>query len=81
MDPDARRMLGASLKYSYVGIFFGVSILVGYLIGSWLDGRLHTHPWMMLFWIGIGIAAGFRELIRLARQGIREQAAQDREPR
>jgi ATP synthase protein I len=73
MDPDAKLMLQAASKYSYLGIFFGIAIVIGYFSGRWLDGRYHTAPWLSLIGLGIGIAAGFRELIRLARQGLRDE--------
>jgi ATP synthase protein I len=73
MDPDAKKMLSASLRYSYLGVFFGVAVLVGYAIGAFLDGRLHTKPWFTITWLLFGVAAGFRELFKLARQGMKDE--------
>jgi ATP synthase protein I len=77
MDPDAREMLRAASRYSYLGIFFGVAIGIGYAIGAWMDARFHTTPWLTLGWLLIGIAAGFRELIRVARQGMPKDDPKD----
>jgi ATP synthase protein I len=73
MDPDARKMLRVASRYSYLGIFFGVAVVLGLAVGSWMDAKLHTAPWLKLLWIVIGIAAGFRELVRLAKQGMKEE--------
>lgn len=54
-------------RLSAVGLELGVSILVGYLLGSWLDRRLHTGPYLMVLGVLLGIAAGFRSLLRAAR--------------
>ena len=55
-------------KFSYLGLFFGVAILIGFGFGNWLDKRWHTGPWLMMLGVMCGIAAGFKELIRLAKQ-------------
>ena len=73
MDPDAKKMLQAASKYSYLGIFMGVAICIGYFGGRWLDGRFGTKPWLSLVGLFIGIASGFRELYRLAKQGMKDE--------
>jgi ATP synthase protein I len=60
-------------SYSYVGIFFGVAVCLGLLGGRWLDHRWHTEPWLTLFGVLIGVAAGFRELYRLSKKALREE--------
>ena len=74
MDPDAKKMLQAASKYSYLGIFMGVAICIGYFGGRWLDGRFQTKPWLSLIGLLVWIAAGFRELWRLAKQGMKDEA-------
>ena len=74
MDPDAKQMLQAASRYSSLGIFFGVAIVLGYLGGRWLDGRLHTAPWLSMVGLFVGIIAGFRELYRLAKRGMNDEA-------
>ena len=58
----------AASKVSYIGIFFGVAICIGFFGGKWLDGRLHTAPWLSLIGLLLGIASAFRELIRIAKR-------------
>jgi len=53
---EARPMLAASS----IGIVFVASIVIGTLFGVWLDGKFNTKPWLTLFFLGIGIAAGVK---------------------
>lgn len=73
MDADAKQMLGHASRYSYLGIFFGVAICIGYFGGRWIDEKLVTPPWFSLVGLVVGVAAGFRELVRVARRSQREQ--------
>lgn len=54
-----------------------ISVAVGYFIGDWLDERFDTRPWLGLVFIMLGIAAGFRNLLRAARKAMREDAEAD----
>jgi ATP synthase protein I len=60
-------------SYSYVGIFFGVAVVLGLFGGRWLDHRWHTEPWLTLVGVVIGVASGFRELYRLSKKALREE--------
>ena len=60
------------LSASSVGLELGLSVVIGVLVGIWLDGRLGTAPWMMLLWLGFGLAAGFRGVLRAVRRADRE---------
>ena len=51
-----------------VGMELALAVVIGWAIGYWLDGKLGTEPWMMLLWLCIGIAAGFKGVLRVARQ-------------
>ena len=70
IDPAARKAKGAfrTLSGSSVGLEMGISVVIGVLFGMWLDGKLGTDPWMMLLWLVIGFAAGFRGVIRAMRR-------------
>jgi F0F1-type ATP synthase assembly protein I len=65
-------MLQLTSRYSYVGIFFGVAICIGFFGGHWLDRRWHTEPWLSIAGLLIGVASGFRELYRLTKMAARE---------
>ena len=58
----------AASRLSYIGIFFGVAISIGYFGGHWLDGRYHTQPYLSILGLLIGAASAFRELIRISRE-------------
>lgn len=47
-----------------VGIMFVVSIIVGLVIGHYLDRWLGTSPWGTLIFILLGIASGFVNFFR-----------------
>lgn len=53
---------------SSIGLVLVVSIFIGWAFGSWLDGKLHSSPWFMLLFTLMGIAAGFIEMVKIARQ-------------
>jgi len=80
VDPDAKNLLQKASSYSYLGIFMGVAVLIGFLGGRWLDTRFHTQPFLMLGGLACGIGAGFRELYRLARRGMRDEQRGDKQP-
>lgn len=62
----------ALTRYSAGALEMGVSVVIGLAIGYWLDGILGTAPWMALFWLVCGAAAGIRSLYRLAKRLERE---------
>ena len=70
-------MLLAASKFGYLGIFFGVAVCIGFFFGRWLDGKFQTQPWLSFAGLLVGIAAGFRELFRIARQYQKEQQADE----
>ncbi|UCH45269.1 MAG: AtpZ/AtpI family protein [Nitrospiraceae bacterium] len=58
------RYLGVA---STVGINLVVCTFVGFAIGYWvIDRFLGTFPWFTLIFLIIGIATGFRYLLRIA---------------
>lgn len=71
MKKDKKTLLGA-MKYSVIGIEFGLSVVVGALIGYFLDLYLGTDPWMFIFWFFCGIIAGFRTLYRVSKRFLNE---------
>lgn len=65
--PLSRQLLEAST----VGIFFAVSIFVGFGMGYGLDLLLGTSPWLTIIFFVFGIIAGFMELVRVVRKELR----------
>ena len=71
----------AATQLGYIGIFFGVAIVIGSWIGRWADSRLGSQPWLTMAGLLLGVATGFRELIRIARRYQREEERRDRQDR
>ena len=44
-----------------------VAIVLGFLLGHWLDGVFHTTPWLTIVGVLAGIVAGFVGLFHLSR--------------
>jgi ATP synthase protein I len=64
---------------SSVGLELGLAVVVGWAIGHWLDGELGTDPFLMIAFLLLGIAAGFKGVLRVARQAKREAERDDEE--
>lgn len=64
-DPKRMRQLGAYITIPFI---LAVSPVLGWLIGSWLDGQLNTKPYLMYLFILLGFIAGFREVYRLIKR-------------
>jgi ATP synthase protein I len=75
-DPASTRTRGmyGALSASSVGLELGVSVILGLAIGWFLDREFGTEPWLMLAWLAIGLAAGFRGVLRAVRRADREAA-------
>lgn len=80
-DSDVKtKMYFQSLRYSYIGLFFGVAVVFGYGVGSALDRRFGTGSWLTMVGVLLGVASGFNELIRLARKYQRELSQNRKTP-
>ena len=49
-----------------VGIHFVTSIVVGLLIGYFLDKYLGTEPWLLIIFFFLGVLAGFFDMFKYA---------------
>jgi F0F1-type ATP synthase assembly protein I len=74
IDPAARRARSAyrGLSSASVGLELGLSVLIGLLMGMFLDRQLGTAPWLMLLFLVFGFVAGFRGVLRAVRREDRE---------
>ena len=48
--------------FSSLGMAVALSIFLGLALGVWVDSRFKTAPWGMLVCLGLGIAAGYRNI-------------------
>jgi len=59
-----------------IGLVLPAAIVIGYFFGWAADGLLHTAPWGGYIGGGLGVVAGFLEVIRTAlRLGAEEDRA------
>lgn len=70
IDPAARTGKRAynALSASSVGLELGLCVGLGLLAGFYLDKYLGTTPWMLLLWMVLGLAAGFRGVFRAIKR-------------
>ena len=68
------------LRFSALGIEMGVALAIGMLMGWYLDRLFGTRPWLIIIFSLFGIAAGFRNLVRLARKDWDEETSSPRPP-
>ena len=54
-----------------VGTVLVASIVVGYFLGSMLDRRLGTSPWLTVVGVLLGSAAGFVQLFRTVSRNLK----------
>ena len=63
MKPDEKKDLSNVIKsVSTIGSFgltMGACILVGYYLGSYIDGKLDTAPWFMIVFVLLFMVGAF----------------------
>jgi ATP synthase protein I len=68
-NPDDKqkraRQIGAYVTIPFV---LAVPPVLGWFVGSWLDGKLGTEPYLMYLFLLLGFVAGFRELYRIIKK-------------
>jgi len=68
-------------EHGTVGLELVFSILVGFMGGRWLDGKLGAHGWVTLIGFLLGTIARFKELYRAAVKMRKETEAEDERER
>ncbi len=59
-DPRFRALRGAGLLLAIPTLLI-VSPLVGFFLGSWLDSKFRTRPWLTMIGLVMGFVAAGRE--------------------
>jgi F0F1-type ATP synthase assembly protein I len=54
-----------------VGTMLVACIVCGYFLGSFLDRKLGTSPWLVVAGVFLGTAAGFVELFRTVSRNLK----------
>lgn len=77
MKEETRQSVRELAYYSSLGLSVGLAIFIGLFAGIFLDKLLGTQPVMMFVMLGLGIAAGFRNIFhamaRVKRQDLRDR--------
>ena len=68
MDEDKKRLYRQIMRVSSIGLEMGFSVAIGLAIGYYLDRYLGTGPWLTLFFLVLGVVAGFRSLFSLMKK-------------
>lgn len=62
MKRETRRTIKELAYFGSLGLSVALSIFIGLAIGVYIDRRYNTNPWFTLIFLGLGIAAGFRNI-------------------
>lgn len=57
-------LFSAFVYFSQVGVTMAATILVGVLLGKYLDRWLGTEPWLLLICSLLGLGAAIRSLLK-----------------
>ncbi len=71
MSSFRKEVLKLLSDFGTVGMTVSFSIFIGVGIGYWLDHKVfkgRTEPWLTLIFLGLGIAAAFKNLYRMTRR-------------
>ena len=67
-DSDDARIRAQSLKQAAslgnFGMFLILAVVIGYVIGRWLDGVFGTKPFFAVFWIVCGVISAILDLAK-----------------
>lgn len=53
--------------YGAVGIQLALTVVAGWLVGNYFDGKWQTSPWLALLGLVLGFVGGLYNLIRVLR--------------
>ncbi len=62
MKKETRHYINELAYFSTIGLSVALSIFIGLAIGVYLDRRWETAPWLTLIFLGLGIAAGYKNI-------------------
>lgn len=68
MDEEVKKLIKTLGILSTVGLSMALAIGIGAFVGHYLDEKLGTAPWLLLVFLGCGIAAAFRNLYRMTKK-------------
>ena len=78
-EPQFKKVFNQVSRYSTVGLELGFSIAIGVLAGYYLDRWLGTSPWLTIFLMLCGVAAGFKRIYQALKSLEREQDEEEKD--
>lgn len=75
-DPRFKGLRSAGLLLS-IPMLLIVSPLVGFFLGSWLDRRFGTSPWLVIVGLVLGFVAAGRETRNIYRRYLAEEETRE----
>jgi F0F1-type ATP synthase assembly protein I len=72
-ESDAEEAGSGLARWSAVGFEFGASVLLFFLLGSWLDAIWGTRPWLRVAGALLGTVAGTYLLVKQALRSDRTE--------
>lgn len=63
---------------SGIGFMMAACILGGYFVGSYLDSKFGTKPWLLLVFLLMGLAVGFIEIYNIMKKLTKENNKKDK---
>lgn len=73
MGEDRKELFRLISQFGTIGLEMGLSVVIGLLMGVYLDRFLKTDPWMTIIFLLFGIAAAFKAIIRAAKESQQEE--------
>jgi ATP synthase protein I len=61
-----------------IGAVMAACILGGYFIGSYLDAKFGTAPWLLIVFLLMTMTAGFLEVYKIVKKVMRETVNNDK---
>ncbi len=68
MKKETSKSIKELAYYSSLGLSVALAVFIGLFLGVWLDGKFDTSPVLTLIFLGLGIAAGFRNLVMAGKR-------------
>lgn len=67
-DDDQKKRLRQAAVFVTIPFVLAIPPIIGWFIGEWLDKLWGTAPYLMIFFILLGFAAGIREFLRILKR-------------
>ena len=65
---DRKNIMRAVTYMSQIAVTVAACVIIGVLLGHFLDSRLGTEPWLVLVFSLLGCLAGFKSMIDIAKK-------------